>query len=56
MSNTQLTMEQGDLAFHILGVMADHFPDNPEHTIAALEVVLNATKEACIEDGTYTDE
>jgi hypothetical protein len=56
MSNIKLTAEQGDLAFHILAIMQESFPENPEQTIAALECVLRATKEACIEDGTYTDE
>lgn len=56
MSKIKLTAEQGDLAFHILATMQDHFPDNPEQTIAALECVLQATKESCIEEGTYTDE
>lgn len=44
MSDIKLTLEQGDLAFGILAVMLEHFPENPELTIAPLEVVLNATK------------
>lgn len=56
MSNAKLTFEQGDLAFHILAVMQEHFPDNPELTIRALEVVLKATKDQCVADGSYKDE
>ena len=40
----KLTTEQGDLAFHILQVLEQHFPENPELTVAPLEVVLYAVK------------
>lgn len=56
MYNIKLTAEQGDLAFHILAVMQERFPENPELTIPALQVVLQATKESCIDEGTYADE
>ena len=39
MYNIKLTAEQGDLAFHILAVMQERFPDNPELTIPALQAV-----------------
>lgn len=42
----KLTIEQADLAFSILALMVEKFPDNPELTVAPLEVVYKATKEA----------
>lgn len=50
-----LSKEQGELALQLLLVMQDNFPDNPELTIPALEVLLYSTKMACIEDGSYTE-
>lgn len=45
----KLTTDQASLAFSILALMIEKFPDNPELTIAPLEVVYKATKEA-VED------
>jgi hypothetical protein len=47
---TQLTLEQANLAFDILDAMQKHFPEDPELTIEALRVVLNATVEVVEED------
>lgn len=40
----KLSVEQATLAFDILDVMQKHFPENPELTITALKVVLEATE------------
>jgi hypothetical protein len=40
----KLSVEQANLAFDILDAMQKHFPENPELTITALKVVLEATE------------
>lgn len=50
MGQHKLSLEQANLAFDILDLMQQYFPENPELTIAPLEVVLYATKETLEED------
>ena len=49
MTPRKLSVEQANLAFDILDVMQQHFPENPELTIEPLKVVLEAT-ESTLED------
>ncbi|AMR57365.1 hypothetical protein vB_PsyM_KIL3b_0119 [Pseudomonas phage vB_PsyM_KIL3b] len=42
----KLSLEQAELAFSILALMIEKFPDNPELTVAPLEIVYNATKQS----------
>jgi len=41
----KLTVEQGDLAFAILDLMEQTFPENPEKNIPILELLLESLKE-----------
>lgn len=44
MTPRKLSVEQANLAFDILKMMHEHFPENPELTIEPLKVVLEATE------------